>query len=105
MNTDILQGRWEQLKGKARIKWGKLTNDDIVARIQQAFRPLRCVAVIWDYDAKLRFKVFDPQDRGVIEVPSVVLRDIREWQNLKSLLNQARVEVENKGFRLEPLGD
>src|SRR6185436_357160 len=29
MNTDILQGRWEQLKGKARIKWGKLTNDDI----------------------------------------------------------------------------
>lgn len=29
MNTDILQGRWEQLKGKARIKWGKLTHDDI----------------------------------------------------------------------------
>ncbi len=29
MNTDILQGRWEQLKGKARVKWGKLTNDDI----------------------------------------------------------------------------
>jgi uncharacterized protein YjbJ (UPF0337 family) len=29
MNQDILQGRWEQLKGKARIKWGKLTNDDI----------------------------------------------------------------------------
>jgi len=23
MNQDILQGRWEQLKGKARIKWGK----------------------------------------------------------------------------------
>jgi uncharacterized protein YjbJ (UPF0337 family) len=29
MNQDILQGRWEQLKGKARVKWGKLTNDDI----------------------------------------------------------------------------
>ena len=29
MNNDILQGKWEQLKGKARIKWGKLTNDDI----------------------------------------------------------------------------
>ena len=29
MNSDILQGRWEQLKGNARIKWGKLTNDDI----------------------------------------------------------------------------
>lgn len=29
MNNDILQGKWEQLKGQARIKWGKLTNDDI----------------------------------------------------------------------------
>jgi uncharacterized protein YjbJ (UPF0337 family) len=29
MNHDILQGRWEQLKGNARVKWGKLTNDDI----------------------------------------------------------------------------
>jgi uncharacterized protein YjbJ (UPF0337 family) len=29
MNNDILQGKWEQLKGEARIKWGKLTNDDI----------------------------------------------------------------------------
>jgi uncharacterized protein YjbJ (UPF0337 family) len=29
MNSDILQGRWQQLKGKALVKWGKLTNDDI----------------------------------------------------------------------------
>ena len=29
MNSDILQGKWEQLKGEARVKWGKLTNDDI----------------------------------------------------------------------------
>ena len=29
MNSDILQGRWEQLKGKALVKWGKLTNDDL----------------------------------------------------------------------------
>lgn len=29
MNTDILEGKWEQLKGKAQQQWGKLTNDDI----------------------------------------------------------------------------
>lgn len=29
MNSDILQGKWEQLKGEARVKWGKLTSDDI----------------------------------------------------------------------------
>ncbi len=29
MNSDILQGKWEQLKGTALVKWGKLTNDDL----------------------------------------------------------------------------
>jgi uncharacterized protein YjbJ (UPF0337 family) len=29
MNSDILQGKWEQLKGEALVKWGKLTNDDL----------------------------------------------------------------------------
>lgn len=26
---DILQGKWHELKGKARQKWGKLTDDDL----------------------------------------------------------------------------
>lgn len=29
MNTDILEGKWEQLKGKAQQQWGKLTDDDM----------------------------------------------------------------------------
>lgn len=29
MNNDILEGKWEQLKGKAQQQWGKLTNDDV----------------------------------------------------------------------------
>lgn len=29
MNKDILEGKWEQLKGKVKIKWGKLTDDDL----------------------------------------------------------------------------
>ncbi len=28
MNKDIIEGKWEQLKGKAKEKWGELTNDD-----------------------------------------------------------------------------
>jgi uncharacterized protein YjbJ (UPF0337 family) len=28
MNWDILEGRWEQVKGKLKAKWGKLTDDD-----------------------------------------------------------------------------
>jgi uncharacterized protein YjbJ (UPF0337 family) len=29
MNQDILRGKWEQLKGTVRSKWGKITDDDV----------------------------------------------------------------------------
>ena len=29
MNEDTLKGQWTQLKGKAREKWGKLTDSDL----------------------------------------------------------------------------
>jgi len=29
MNTDILKGKWLQLKGSVREKWGQLTDDDV----------------------------------------------------------------------------
>ncbi|MFU8795372.1 MAG: CsbD family protein [Dethiobacteria bacterium] len=30
MNEDILKGKWSELKGKAKKKWGKLTDDDLM---------------------------------------------------------------------------
>ena len=29
MNTDIFKGQWNQLKGRVRQQWGKLTDDDV----------------------------------------------------------------------------
>jgi len=29
MNTDVMRGKWNQLKGEIRSKWGKLTDDDL----------------------------------------------------------------------------
>jgi len=29
MNSDQLQGKWKQLKGSVKKKWGKLTDDDL----------------------------------------------------------------------------
>lgn len=28
MNWDQIEGKWEQFKGKAKVQWGKLTDDD-----------------------------------------------------------------------------
>ncbi|HXS18839.1 MAG TPA: CsbD family protein [Polyangiaceae bacterium] len=29
MNWDTIEGKWRQIKGEARVKWGKLTDDDL----------------------------------------------------------------------------
>ena len=29
MNWDIVEGKWNEYKGKAQAQWGKLTNDDL----------------------------------------------------------------------------
>lgn len=29
MNSDTLKGQWKQLKGAAKIRWGRLTDDDL----------------------------------------------------------------------------
>jgi uncharacterized protein YjbJ (UPF0337 family) len=30
MNADVLKGRWNQVKGDVRSRWGKLTDDDMM---------------------------------------------------------------------------
>jgi uncharacterized protein YjbJ (UPF0337 family) len=29
MNQDIIKGKWQQLRGKLKEKWNKLTDDDV----------------------------------------------------------------------------
>lgn len=29
MNNDIFEGKWKQIRGKAKVWWGKLTDDDL----------------------------------------------------------------------------
>lgn len=29
LNTDVIQGKWKQIRGKVKQKWGELTDDDL----------------------------------------------------------------------------
>jgi uncharacterized protein YjbJ (UPF0337 family) len=31
MNEDVLKGKWNEIKGRVKEKWGKLTDDDLTA--------------------------------------------------------------------------
>ncbi|KAF0214413.1 MAG: hypothetical protein FD174_4357 [Geobacteraceae bacterium] len=44
----------------------ELSNDENLNAVEIAFRPLCCVTEVWGYEQKLRFKVFDCADRGVV---------------------------------------
>ncbi len=54
MNSDQLKGKWKQLKGSVKERWGKLTDDDLdvidgqsdqlIGKIQERYRVAREVA-------------------------------------------------------------
>ena len=67
-----------------------LTNDKIMEIVEGAFRPYRCGVEIWDYDEKLRFKVFDDKNNGIIERPRLILRELRDEGQLRQLLLSIR---------------
>ena len=79
-----------------------LTNSEIKMIIEDAFRPLRCVAEVRDYEQKLRFKVFGPDDKGIVEVPEIVLSEVRERNQLRETISRFRKRVEERGFSLQP---
>lgn len=78
------------------------TDDEVKAIVEAAFRPLRCIAEVWDYDYRLRFKVFDDKDRGIVEVSDLVLRNLRDEAQLRDVLAGVRQRVLEKGYRVDP---
>jgi uncharacterized protein YjbJ (UPF0337 family) len=66
MNWDILEGKWKQMKGAVREKWGKLTDSDmeqiagnkdrLLGKLQERYGYSRDEAERalndWDYDSQ-----------------------------------------------------
>ncbi len=78
------------------------TDAEIRSIVENAFRPLRCVAEIWDYDQKLRFRVFGANQESVVTCENLVLRTLHDDNTLSSIVGMARRVVEEKGFTLTP---
>lgn len=61
MNWNIVEGNWKQLKGKAKIQWGRLTDDQLVViagkRIELAGEVLEAYGIEKD-DVERRMKRF-----------------------------------------------
>jgi uncharacterized protein YjbJ (UPF0337 family) len=77
MNWDRIEGAWKQYKGKAKVKWGKLTDDDLdviggkrdqlVGRIQERYGIAKDAAELQADEFLKNFSEKEPQPEKVPE--------------------------------------
>jgi hypothetical protein len=77
-----------------------LNIDVAIDAIRNAFCPLTCTVELYDYQGLVRLRVFDHENRIILFLLTLSMRDIVNPSILRSELNQARARVERKGFRL-----
>jgi uncharacterized protein YjbJ (UPF0337 family) len=79
VNKDIIEGKWEELKGKIKVKWGKITDDDLL----QAKGTLQQLAGI------IQVKYGLEKDRAEKEVKKFL-----ELNNID--INEYKIEIEKE---------
>ncbi len=74
----------------------------ILRSIEGAFKPLRCAVEEFDHEQKVRFRVFSPTDEPLLRVEEALVRRLREPDGLAFIVGEARRNLTNRGFALEP---
>lgn len=57
--------------------------------------PVIVIAEVWDYNQKIRFRVFNSSDEPLLTVEEVILSSVRDSVSLESLLVSVRQRVED----------
>ena len=78
-----------------------LTNEEIQERIKAAFAPLRCETEIWDYEAKLKFRVFDRQEGRSQGCHIPHLKLCRSPKYLETVLEGFRFDLRAQGYEFD----
>ena len=78
------------------------TDDDIKLIIEGAFKPLRCVAEVWDYGERFRFWIYGPNDKILIQFSELTMREAHSDGSLLDLLIEVRRRAERRGHQLQP---
>lgn len=79
-----------------------ISEEEVKKIIESAFQPYRCVAEIWDYGQKIRFKVFDKKGNGIFERRRIILREVSDKKRLENFLMAIKNEIEKQGIKLDP---
>ena len=72
-----------------------------VNAIRAAFQPLACIVEIYSNDSRLRFRVLGRDNKPILKVVGISLRDAVDPIRLRAEIEEARVQLERQGFALE----
>lgn len=68
--------------------------------LQSAFAPLRCVAELYDYQSKARFRVFGTSDEPLLRMEAIELFVLGDRRLLSEIIEGARSRLVKRGIAL-----
>jgi hypothetical protein len=74
-----------------------LSDFDALTRLKGGLAPFRCDSEIWDYQDKLRFRVFDQNGTPVLRADAIPQRVFRDPVELGRLVSFVRSRLQNRG--------
>jgi uncharacterized protein YjbJ (UPF0337 family) len=89
MNSDVLESKWQKLKGEIRSQWGKLTDDDLeriagnkdklIGVVQERY------GYVWDEARQMVDRYLDDYNNGLKTQATEALRAVASKENLEKL--------------------
>lgn len=78
-----------------------LSLETVVQAVEAAFKPLRCVVEVFDYEHRIRFRVFDKDDNPILTMEEALVRRMQDPGGLNTIVSECRSRIERKGIKLE----
>ncbi|MCW0368321.1 hypothetical protein NB699_003304 [Xanthomonas sacchari] len=79
----------------------RISIDRAAEILSQSFSPCRCVAEIWDYRQKVRFRIFNHADEPLITLPKLTRAAVNNPQRLAGIIATVRERLRHRGIVLD----
>lgn len=79
----------------------ELELETVVRSIESAFKPFECVVEVFDYEHRIRFRVFDQNDKPLLTMSEALVRRVRDPGGLNTIVTECRAKVERRGHKLK----
>ncbi len=77
-----------------------LTNKEIIETIESSFSPYRCVAELCDDPERVRFRIYNENDKAIYTCPEMDIYSM-DMQKLKNEIIGHRYRLTRLGFHLD----